>query len=135
MGRSRPINKLKNQIGDYFFRGQTFFPKLQNLKTFFIALTLVWSKKSTKRLKKVNLHRLFDQIQSISKHFRSLSINFEIFDWIRIQCNQNLCNDTDADDKFGSKKLIKRGFESNSRQNLDLGWFKCLSLLADYSRR
>ena len=57
------------------------------------------------------------------------SIDFELYDQIRIQINQNFHGDTDSNDKFGSKKSIKRWFESNFRQILGLSQFNHLSLL------
>ena len=63
------------------------------------------------RSKKLIYIEFFDQIRSLLIFFISLSINFELFDIIRIQFNQIRRDDTDSDDEFRSKKSIKRRLE------------------------
>ena len=63
-------------------------------------------------------------------YFQSLSIDFELFDLIRIQINQICLDNMVRNNKFGSKKSIKRRFESKSSQTLGLSLSNRLSLVS-----
>ena len=67
-----------------------------------------------------------NQIWSLSMYFWSLSINFELFDWIQKRYNQFRRDDSDSDDEIVSKKTIKKRF--NFKQILSLSQFNRLSL-------
>ena len=100
--------------------------------------------KSIKRLIK-SIKRSISQLkdpksQDISKSeiyglFWSLGLHLTIFDpfWISfgslsIEFNFLMKLRSNSDDGFRSKKSIKRGFKSNSKQILGLSRFNCLSL-------
>ena len=59
----------------------------------------------------------------------SLSIDFELFNQIRIRINQISRDNTDSDNKFGSKMSIQSQFDHNIRKNLDLSQFNRQSLV------
>ena len=105
-------------------------------------------KKSIKRLKKVDRKNKIVKIDGIwskkvwksqfifffYKHFQSnFLIKIKIVHVFHSCWNQFCRNHSDSEDKFGSKKLIKRWFKSDLSQNLALSWFNRLSLIQSKS--
>ena len=86
-------------------------------------------KESIKRLKMsfyIERVDLYWKSQSLLMYFPSLLIKFEHFNGF-LSCWNQFCSDH-LDLEFGSKKLIKRQFKTNSKQIFDLSGFNCQSL-------
>ena len=74
-------------------------------------------------------NQVFDIFWLKRQHFRSPSINFELFNYFLSCWNQLCCDDLDLDDKFRKTKLIwsqykmKFGSRSIRSPKLTLMWF------------